>query len=282
MRMTDGLPPRELNAEFDLTFQSDQIHIVVHARGGSNASSNQSNPDYENLVQAILERLKIARGTLAEVLLASKTVSNLPRSQRSLSLDSFLLPLALETVRDIRELRLSIRRAVRSAHSVSEVATHGNATKRIELVASSSWTVSEIVALLESGQVGFNPPEDAIEPESVGFLEGRLVPRTHLVRERNPSLVASAKLAFRERFGRLHCEACGFDFESTYSTLGEGFIEAHHETPLANRVEEAVTRVEDLRMVCANCHRMLHRRFGASFMTVEDLRAIITGNRMQN
>jgi hypothetical protein len=27
---------------------------------------------------------------------------------------------------------------------------------------------------------------------------------------------------------------------------------------------------------------MLHRRFGASFITVEDLRVIITGNRLQH
>ncbi len=46
-----------------------------------------------------------------------------------------------------------------------------------------------------------------------------------------------------------------------YGAHGEGFIEAHHETPLAERNIEEETRIEDLRMVCANCHRMLHRRY---------------------
>ena len=58
--------------------------------------------------------------------------------------------------------------------------------------------------------------------------------------------------------GRLSCEACGFDFERRYGELGLGFIECHHRFPLGEG-EERETTLDDLALLCANCHRMIHR-----------------------
>lgn len=59
---------------------------------------------------------------------------------------------------------------------------------------------------------------------------------------------------------RLCCEVpgCGFDFELRYWELGRGYAQVHHLNQLAS-TGETTTLLEDLRIVCANCHVMIHR-----------------------
>jgi hypothetical protein len=109
------------------------------------------------------------------------------------------------------------------------------------------------------------------------FEEGRrrLIEHVKLERQRNPTLVKHAKRTFLERNGRLYCEACGFDFSERYGERGSGFIEAHHRTPLSRIDPDApaiAVTIADLAMVCANCHRMLHR---LPWITVDELRRIL-------
>jgi predicted HNH restriction endonuclease len=63
-----------------------------------------------------------------------------------------------------------------------------------------------------------------------------------------------------------------------YGVLGEGFAECHHRVPLAELQEGHPVRLSDLAIVCANCHRMLHRR---PLHTVEELREIVLIRRRQ-
>lgn len=57
------------------------------------------------------------------------------------------------------------------------------------------------------------------------------------------------------------CCVCGFNFEKTYGQLGAYYIEVHHLNPIADIGEEyLIDPVKDLRPVCANCHRMLHKQ----------------------
>jgi hypothetical protein len=229
MRAKTGFPARELFADFDLAFQLDNVYITVHARGGSAARGAQ-NPEYEILVQTLLERLRSQKCVLEDVLLASKTVAHLPRSQRRISPKGFVLPIRLDSIADITDLRLAIRRAVVTSHSKSANATHGNATKRIELVTTCPVSASDIAAILEWGNLdSFGTTDTTAEAEADSFFEGGLVLRQHLVRERNQALVKAAKSRFQTANGRLYCEVCGFDFASLYGELGDGFIEAHHD-----------------------------------------------------
>ena len=89
-------------------------------------------------------------------------------------------------------------------------------------------------------------------------IEGEQILVTHVARERNAGLVRRAKKSFTKAHGRLFCEACGFDFKAKYGSLGKDFIEAHHVTPLTEGPRR--TRLDDLMMLCANCHRMVHRQ----------------------
>jgi len=81
--------------------------------------------------------------------------------------------------------------------------------------------------------------------------------RYHRSIERNPRLAREVK-----RIHGYSCQVCGFNFELTYGPLGREYIEAHHLTPLAQLppgVPVQLSPRDDFAVVCANCHRMIHR-----------------------
>ena len=71
--------------------------------------------------------------------------------------------------------------------------------------------------------------------------------------------------------GALACEVCSFDFKVAYGDLGAGYIEVHHAKPVHTLVAGSKTKMADLAVLCANCHRMAHRRQVP--LSVDDLRA---------
>lgn len=73
----------------------------------------------------------------------------------------------------------------------------------------------------------------------------------------------------------LNCYACGFNFEKVYGERGTDFIEIHHVKPLSS-LEEAVeiNPETDLVPLCANCHRMVHRRKD-NVLSIEELKELI-------
>ncbi|MFC1876503.1 HNH endonuclease [Thermodesulfobacteriota bacterium] len=89
--------------------------------------------------------------------------------------------------------------------------------------------------------------------------EGNVLLKLHKYRERNSNLVKRKKKAEMERKKKLECEVCNFDFFRCYGDIGKGFIECHHKKPVHMLKPNEKTRISDLALVCANCHRMLHR-----------------------
>jgi 5-methylcytosine-specific restriction protein A len=89
--------------------------------------------------------------------------------------------------------------------------------------------------------------------------EGKVLFKYHRYRERNSSVIERKKKQFVKENGRLFCENCGFDYVKIYGKLGEGFIEAHHIVPIHKLNGETTTVESDLILLCANCHRMIHR-----------------------
>jgi len=100
---------------------------------------------------------------------------------------------------------------------------------------------------------------EVAEPEDPTVVEGGTYLAVHLKRDRDPAFAAKAKRLALERDPFLHCEVCGFSYLKTYGSVGEGFIECHHLEPLGERTAETETRSKDYAMLCANCHRMVHR-----------------------
>ena len=88
--------------------------------------------------------------------------------------------------------------------------------------------------------------------------EGMVRLRLHKIRERNQKLVNSKKQKFLAKNGRLFCEICNFNFEDMYGELGHDFIEAHHCESIAS-LNGAKNSIENLKLVCSNCHSMIHR-----------------------
>jgi len=101
----------------------------------------------------------------------------------------------------------------------------------------------------------FNSNE--LEDDEVGLeYENLKRVRTHKRIERNKKLAEKVK-----KLKGCTCEACGFNFEKEYGKIGQGFIEAHHLTPIHKLEGDkvALDPIKDFSVLCANCHRMIHR-----------------------
>jgi len=103
--------------------------------------------------------------------------------------------------------------------------------------------------------------------------EGAVIYKLHKYRERDISIVAKKKDVTFQKEGRFLCEACEFDFNVKYGELGFKYIECHHRTPLSEFSSTTKTGLQDLALVCSNCHRMLHRKLDS--LSVEGLRNMI-------
>lgn len=91
-----------------------------------------------------------------------------------------------------------------------------------------------------------------------GAPEGQLLARKHFARERDRGLREKKIKQHLRTHTTLACSTCGFDFKAAYGERGEGYIECHHVLPL-HASGEVKTKLGDLILICANCHRMIHR-----------------------
>lgn len=113
---------------------------------------------------------------------------------------------------------------------------------------------------------------DDIDLRELSDIEGRVLEVSHLRRERKPRLVEKLKATRFDEKGFLDCEVCAFDFERTYGRRGHRYMEAHHKKPLSSlKPEGERTCLADYTLLCANCHRMIHRY--SPWWSVEELRA---------
>jgi len=103
-----------------------------------------------------------------------------------------------------------------------------------------------------------------------GDFEGGRSQRLVSYYERNPQLRAKAI----ELHGT-QCMVCGFNFAQVYGVHGAGYIEVHHLKPVSSLVEKTLIDPEkDMVVVCANCHRMIHRRKN-NVLSLDELRTLI-------
>lgn len=97
--------------------------------------------------------------------------------------------------------------------------------------------------------------------------------KIHLSRERSRSLRAAKVKQVHRQTGKLECEVCAVDFEREFAGIGLGFCEVHHLRPVASLSESGPsTDLNELAVVCPNCHRMLHRK--APPIEITELRKI--------
>lgn len=110
---------------------------------------------------------------------------------------------------------------------------------------------------------------DLLDPDDFEAEEGAQLLVRHYRRERNRT-IRKRKLAAVIAAGLpIACEVCGFDFAEVYGVVGDGYIEVHHVLPL-HASGPITTRLDDLALLCSNCHRMIHR--ARPWLTPDELR----------
>jgi hypothetical protein len=130
--------------------------------------------------------------------------------------------------------------------------------------------------LIRSGSSESDEPNDAASRESEaeneadameGYSEGGKHSAVQSVR--------SEKLreAAKRKYG-LECYCCGFKFEDFYGEIARDRTIVHHlETFSGTNGTERVSTVKDVRVVCANCHYVIH--FSKIPMDVDELKSLI-------
>ena len=113
------------------------------------------------------------------------------------------------------------------------------------------------------------------DPDEEEFAEGRLMTALHKRRERNRK-VRARLLAARERNGRLSCDMCDCVSNAVASNMEDATFEAHHRVLLSD-AEERSTRLSDMALLCANCHRLLHRAISVAkrWIDVDEGRTLV-------
>ncbi len=115
-------------------------------------------------------------------------------------------------------------------------------------------------------------PATDLEEEIVG-KEGRMLTRLHAYKERDRGFAAKVRKHYKQKNGgKLYCVACGLKPELLYDDRGERCIEAHHIIPIEELQPDSVTRLDDMAMVCASCHRVIHSQ--KPCLTIDEVKAL--------
>lgn len=111
-----------------------------------------------------------------------------------------------------------------------------------------------------------------IRPPELGkeYVEGERKERLSQYYEREPKLRAAAIALHGTK-----CMVCGFDFEAVYGPHGAGYVEVHHLRPISSlQAKTSVNPQTDMVVLCANCHRMIHRSRDR-ILSPDELRCLI-------
>lgn len=81
----------------------------------------------------------------------------------------------------------------------------------------------------------------------------------HSAIERDKSLRAEKIKEFLSVHQELFCELCKFSFIKKYSFLKKDIIEVHHIVPLSTLSKSTKVSLDDLMLLCPNCHTAIHQ-----------------------
>lgn len=177
-------------------------------------------------------------------------------------------PSFLDNYANEKNWKASIRAVIERNSMDSKVFQHENLFYSVDGIGKGHWG-------LVNPNLDFEHMDYTQNDES--FTEGKLVLKKHLLRERNHFVKINAIKNFKSlNDGKLYCEVCGFDFYSTYGELGKDFIEAHHTKPISEMQENEKTNINDIVLLCSNCHSMIHRK--RPWLKKEEICQIIKNN----
>lgn len=128
---------------------------------------------------------------------------------------------------------------------------------------------SSIREAIEEGETAETLTDDEL------FVEGQLLTARH--RRRDGRL--RKKLLGQTGDDKLVCAICTFSAPPLKRELRESFFEAHHVRPLSDVKGVISTRVADMSLLCAGCHRFIHKLIATSkrWISIDEARARLNG-----
>ncbi|MER9227726.1 HNH endonuclease [Mesorhizobium sp. M0664] len=124
----------------------------------------------------------------------------------------------------------------------------------VEFTSSRKFELAEIASAIRQA-LASNPSDAMEDDDDLEVPEGKVLARRHRQRDRR----LRTRLIEKRRTGGLRCEICDFAVSTSAAKSTDSFFEAHHITPLAVAEGERTTRLSDMALVCACCHRFIHR-----------------------
>lgn len=118
----------------------------------------------------------------------------------------------------------------------------------------------EIYATINSysNQSGNQKRKNFISENPFAF-EGERKLDLHKSIERDKALRNKKLEDFLKKNEKLKCELCSFSFIESFPFLTKDIIEVHHVTPLYKLNPNTITTLNDLMLLCSNCHFAIHQ-----------------------
>jgi len=129
----------------------------------------------------------------------------------------------------------------------------------------------KVIEFFLDSQYANSTPLNSVSVNSA--KEGNKLIKEHFFRERDYKIIKAKKIQVLNHSGALKCEACNFDYSSTYGPRGHNYIEVHHKKPISEYKADDITKLSDLAVLCSSCHRMIHRCH--PWLTINELKNII-------
>jgi 5-methylcytosine-specific restriction endonuclease McrA len=105
-------------------------------------------------------------------------------------------------------------------------------------------------------------------------VEGERYRAEVIFRKRNRALIEAKKAKSNGL-----CEVCKFSFKESYG-LAQDCLVAHHINPISGRVRASKTTLDDIALLCPNCHTVIHS-FDET-LSIEKLRQLLKSNVQKN
>lgn len=130
--------------------------------------------------------------------------------------------------------------------------------------------IREAVTLLDEADLQSDVPEE--------FREGRILTELHMRRERHRGL--RKRLLAQRHLKGLSCDLCELERRELDAPLQEALFEAHHLVPLASAAER-ITKLSDVALLCACCHRLLHKLIASHrrWLDLPQAKALLEGGK---
>lgn len=109
----------------------------------------------------------------------------------------------------------------------------------------------------------------------IDFFEGRTLSEIHRRIERSSTL-RKRFISFHTKRGSLQCELCSIRSHTDDPKLADAIFEAHHIVPIS-QINARRTKLSDLALLCANCHRYVHRliSLNGEWLSIADCKILL-------